>query len=144
MNETVDRASAAAGCVLAGVAVALGAWAAHGLDAVLTPKYAGQTHEVAGVATPSAVKYLADFRTGVTYQMWTGLAVLATAAWAGKAAAAGRWLLVAGAAVFSGSLYALVLSGVRWLGAITPIGGVLMLAGWATLAAAALRGQPVD
>ena len=133
-----DRTAA---CVLAGTAVALGAWAAHGLDGVLVEKYAGQTHEVAGVATPSAVKYLADFRTGVTYQMWASLAVLAVGSWSGRAAAAGRWMLLAGASVFSGSLYALVLSGTRWLGAVTPIGGVLMLAGWACLAAAAGRSR---
>jgi uncharacterized membrane protein YgdD (TMEM256/DUF423 family) len=49
------------------------------------------------------------------------------------------WLFVAGTIVFSGSLYALSLSGVRWLGAITPLGGLAFLAGWICLAAAALR-----
>ena len=50
------------------------------------------------------------------------------------------WLFVAGTIVFSGSLYALSLSGVRWLGAITPLGGLAFIAGWAALGWAALRG----
>ena len=61
---------------------------------------------------------------------------------AGRIAAVGGWLFVAGTVLFSGSLYALALSGVRWLGAITPLGGVAFLAGWACLALAARRGRP--
>jgi len=49
------------------------------------------------------------------------------------------WLMIAGLLLFSGSLYALALSGVRVLGAVTPVGGLCLLAAWATLAAAALR-----
>jgi uncharacterized membrane protein YgdD (TMEM256/DUF423 family) len=50
------------------------------------------------------------------------------------------WLFVAGIIIFSGSLYVLVFSGLRWLGAITPIGGVAFIAGWVLLAWTALRG----
>jgi uncharacterized membrane protein YgdD (TMEM256/DUF423 family) len=60
--------------------------------------------------------------------------------WPGRAAVAGGWCFVAGTVIFSGSLYALTLTGVRGLGAITPVGGVLFLAGWLLLALAAWRG----
>ena len=145
MTDTFDRSASTAACVLAAVAVALGAWSAHGLGEVLAETYAGQSREALGISTPDAVKYLGDFKTGVTYQMWAALAVLATAGWPGRAAGIGRWLVIAGAIVFSGSLYVLVLSGVRWWGAVTPIGGVLQLAGWATLVwAACRRGDAAD
>jgi uncharacterized membrane protein YgdD (TMEM256/DUF423 family) len=87
---------------------------------------------------------LATFETGVRYHMYHALALLA-AAWAverwgaGTATLAG-WSFVAGIVLFSGSLYMLVLTGPRWLGAITPLGGVAFLLGWALLAWTALRG----
>jgi uncharacterized membrane protein YgdD (TMEM256/DUF423 family) len=59
--------------------------------------------------------------------------------WPGPLLAWAGWLFVAGTLLFSGSLYALALSGVRWLGAITPLGGVCFLAGWLCLALAARR-----
>ncbi len=59
--------------------------------------------------------------------------------WLGTLVNTSGWLFVAGTIVFSGSLYALSLSGVRWLGMITPLGGLAFLAGWICLAAAALR-----
>lgn len=100
--------------------VALGAFGAHALRARLEPDL------------------LAIFETGVRYQLYHVVGLLA-AAWAihlggqGAARAAG-WLFVIGTVIFSGSLYALALSGVRWLGAITPVGGVAFLAGWLFLA----------
>lgn len=107
------------------VAVALGAFAAHALKNRLPPDL------------------LAVFEVGVRYQMYHALALLAVAwastQWPSPALTAGGWLFVAGTVIFSGSLYALALSGERWLGAITPIGGVALLAGWACLAWAALR-----
>jgi uncharacterized membrane protein YgdD (TMEM256/DUF423 family) len=102
------------------MAVALGAFAAHALEAQLEPDL------------------LAVFETGVRYQFYHVVGLLA-AAWAihlgghGAARAAG-WLFVIGTVLFSGSLYALALSGVRWLGAITPLGGIAFLAGWLSLA----------
>lgn len=113
------------GSVLAGVGVALGAFAAHGLRGTLS---AGD---------------LATFETGVRYQMYHALALLAVAGaltrWPSATAAAAGWLFAAGIVLFSGSLYLLVLTGPRWLGAVTPLGGMAFLAGWVLLAWTAIR-----
>lgn len=80
---------------------------------------------------------LAVYRTAVEYQFWHALALLAVGLLARQAA--GAWLTASGAAfalgvlIFSGSLYALALSGVRVLGAVTPLGGVALIVGWACL-----------
>lgn len=106
------------------LAVAAGAFGAHGLKNRLSPEM------------------LAVWETGARYLAYHGLALLAVA-WltdahpAGAVTAAG-WLFVAGCVIFSGSLFALALSGVRWLGAITPLGGLAFLAGWACLLLARL------
>jgi uncharacterized membrane protein YgdD (TMEM256/DUF423 family) len=121
----VDRTFFALGSLSAGIAVAAGAFGAHALRARLSPAD------------------LATFETGARYQMYHALALLAVAwavqQWPGALPRAAGWLFVAGTVIFSGSLYTLVLSGQRWLGAVTPIGGVAFLAGWACLLAAALR-----
>jgi len=121
----VDRLFFALGSLCAFIAVALGAFASHGLKSRLDPAA------------------LATFEIGVRYQMYHALALLAVAwactRWPGVWANAAGWLFVAGIVVFSGSLYALALSGVRWLGAITPLGGIAFLAGWLCLAWAALK-----
>jgi uncharacterized membrane protein YgdD (TMEM256/DUF423 family) len=103
----------------------LGAFASHALRARLAPDL------------------LAVFETGVRYQMYHVFAVFA-AAWA-----CARWprrvfgvagvLFLAGIVVFSGSLYVLALSGERWLGAVTPLGGAAFLAGWLCLGWGAIR-----
>ena len=120
-----DRMFFALGSGSAFLAVALGAFAAHGLKSRLAPDM------------------LAVFEVGVRYQMYHALALLAVAwastRWPGTAVTASGWAFVAGTLIFSGSLYALSLSGERWLGAITPIGGLAFLAGWACLVWAALR-----
>jgi uncharacterized membrane protein YgdD (TMEM256/DUF423 family) len=107
------------GSASAGLAVALGAFGAHALKARLAPEM------------------LAVYETGVRYQLTHALALLAVAwavtRWPGPAVSASGWLFVAGTLLFSGSLYALALSGVRGLGAITPIGGVAWLVGWGCL-----------
>jgi uncharacterized membrane protein YgdD (TMEM256/DUF423 family) len=82
---------------------------------------------------------LAVFETGVRYQMYHTLALLVVSAAIGhlgsaRLLAGAGWLFVAGIVLFSGSLYALALSGVTTLGAITPIGGLAFLGGWACLA----------
>jgi len=122
----MDRLLLALGAISAGVAVAAGAFGAHGLKARVSPEM------------------LAVFETGARYQMYhaLGLAAAAWAAsrWPGPAAGWAGGLFVAGTAIFSGSLYALALGAPRWLGAVTPIGGVAFLAGWAALAWAAIRG----
>ena len=122
---TPDRLFAFAGSLSALIAVAAGAFGAHALRARLSPDL------------------LSVFETGARYQMYHALALLA-AAWLASARpgansvvwAGGLFLL--GTVVFSGSLYALALTGQRWLGAITPLGGVAFLAGWSCLAWAAL------
>lgn len=107
------------GSLSAFVAVALGAFAAHGLRGRLSPDM------------------LNTFEVGVRYQMCHALALLAVAwaltRWPGSSASAAGWLFVAGTVLFSGSLYVLTLTGVRWLGAITPLGGVAFLLGWLAL-----------
>ncbi len=82
------------------------------------------------------------FEIAVRYQMYHTLSLLAVGILAerfpGPLTAASGWLFVAGILVFSGSLYVLTLTGIRWLGAVTPLGGTALLAGWACLAAAVL------
>jgi uncharacterized membrane protein YgdD (TMEM256/DUF423 family) len=122
----MDRTFLGIGALSGLVAVAAGAFAAHGLKARLGPDL------------------LAVFETGARYQMVHALG-LAAVAWAasrfpGAAAAWAGWLFLAGTVLFSGSLYLLALTGARWLGAVTPLGGVAFLGGWAALAWAAWRG----
>jgi uncharacterized membrane protein YgdD (TMEM256/DUF423 family) len=120
----MDRTFLLAGAVAGLVAVAFGAFGAHGLRGRLTPEM------------------LAVFETGVRYHMYHALALLLVAALSphvpGKAIAIAGWLFIAGIVIFSGSLYLLAVTGVTMLGAITPIGGVAFLAGWASLIVAAL------
>ena len=120
----MDRTFAALGAVSALVAVAAGAFGAHALRARLAPEL------------------LAAFETGARYQMYHALALLlvawAVTRWPVSPVRAAGWLFVAGTVLFSGSLYALALSGERWLGAITPAGGLLLLVGWAALAVSAI------
>jgi len=122
----MDRLFVTLGAASGFVAVAAGAFGAHALKARLSPEM------------------LAVFEVGVRYQMFHALALLAVAwavgRWPGPAATAAGWFFVVGTALFSGTLYLLALSGTRWLGAITPIGGAAFLAGWACLAWAAWRG----
>jgi uncharacterized membrane protein YgdD (TMEM256/DUF423 family) len=116
----MDRVFFAIGCVSAVVAVALGAFGAHGLRARLGPDL------------------LTTFEIGVRYQMYHALALLAVglalSRWPSSAGVLAGWLFVAGTLVFSGSLYVLALSNLRWLGAITPIGGAAFIVGWIVLA----------
>lgn len=121
----MDRLFFTLGSLSAFIAVALGAFGAHALKARLP------------------ADLLAVFETGVRYQLTHALALLAVAwactRWPGTAVNASGWLFVAGTVIFSGSLYALALTGVRWLGAVTPIGGVALLAAWLCLAWAARK-----
>lgn len=114
-----------AGALLGFTAVAAGAFGAHAL---------------AGRLDPDA---LSVFETAARYHAIHALALLAlgaaTARWPDPLWGIAGWLFVAGVAVFSGSLYALALSGASWLGAVTPLGGLAMLAGWIAAAAAAWR-----
>jgi uncharacterized membrane protein YgdD (TMEM256/DUF423 family) len=109
--------------------VILGAFGAHGLKARVT------------------AEQLAWWHTGVQYQAWhalglfgIGLLLLNHPGLTGARTAA--WLLQAGILVFSGSLYAMTLGAPRWFGAITPMGGLALIAGWAVLAWATLKVGP--
>ena len=115
----------ALGAVNAAIAVGAGAFAAHGLRERLD------------------ARALEVFETGARYQMYHALAlilagILASSSLVRGASAAG-WLFQAGIVLFSGSLYALALTGTKGLGAITPIGGLAFLAGWLWLAWSAWR-----
>ncbi|WP_166819807.1 DUF423 domain-containing protein [Thalassoroseus pseudoceratinae] len=140
----------ALGAVLAGLAVVTGAFAAHGLDGVLQRKYDGQSKTVLGREIPAAEKYLGDFKTAAHYQMVHALALLfvglLSATKTSTSLQIAGWSFLVGIVVFSGSLYLLVVAGPRWLGvpwgAITPIGGVAFLVGWAALFFATLAKSP--
>ena len=121
----MDRTFLLIGSVIGFLGVAFGAFGAHALRSRLSPDM------------------LAVFETAVRYQMYHVFAVLIVAAAIGRMGNArmlvtAGWLFAAGIVVFSGSLYALALTGSRGLGAITPVGGLLFLAGWAALAFFAL------
>jgi uncharacterized membrane protein YgdD (TMEM256/DUF423 family) len=86
---------------------------------------------------------LAIFEVGVRYHTYHALALLG-AAWAANTwpsvwTTAAGWAFAAGIVLFSGSLYLLSLSGMRWFGAITPLGGLCFMAGWLCLAIAAIK-----
>ena len=121
----MERTFFALGSLSAFVAVAAGAFGAHALKARLAPDM------------------LAVFEVAARYQMYHALGLIACAwaigRWPGTLTLAAGWLFVAGTMVFCGSLYALSLTGIRGLGAITPFGGLAFLAGWICLAAAALK-----
>ncbi|CCE25531.1 DUF423 domain-containing protein [Methylotuvimicrobium alcaliphilum] len=116
------------GALCAGIGVGLGAFGAHGLKAVLSPDM------------------LEVYKTGVTYQMWHALGLCAIGllhrqnprqallSWS-------AWLMFAGIVLFSGSLYLLTLLDQKWLGMITPFGGLAFIAGWVTLALYAAKEQ---
>jgi len=89
---------------------------------------------------------MAIWQTAVQYHFWhtlalLGIGILLTQGAHSKWLTASGWLFSAGIVIFSGSLYILALSGMRWLGAITPVGGVLWLAAWSCLFYAAVRGS---
>jgi len=114
------------GALSAALAVGAGAFGAHSLRGRL------------------AQDLLDVFETAVRYQFYHAIGLLAATYaatnWPGGLAAAAGWLFAAGTILFSGSLYLLSLTGARWLGAVTPFGGVAFLVGWLLLAWAAWRG----
>ena len=120
-------------CLFAGLSVVLGAFGAHALKDRLTPEQ------------------LITFETGVRYQMYHALALFAVA-WLstklnGSLVQAGGWCFTAGIVLFSGSLYLLACREVlglthwKWLGPVTPLGGLLFIMGWGCLLAAVARGK---
>ena len=121
----MERMFLGLGAVAGFTAVAIGAFAAHGLKGKLPP----DLFEV--------------FEVGARYHMYHALALIAVAwastRWPGGATTAAGWFFVAGIVLFSGSLYALAVTGIRPLGAITPLGGVCFLVGWVLLGWAVWR-----
>lgn len=124
MNE---RRIAAAGALVLMIAVGTGAFGAHALRRVASPEM------------------VAVWQTAVLYQLVHGLGLLAIAAllprFSSRLLPAAAWLMLIGIVLFSGSLYVLVLSGVHWLGAVTPIGGSAFIVSWLLVALAALRSR---
>ena len=111
--------------LLGATGVMLGAFAAHGLRGRLP------------------VNLFNAFETGVTYQFYHALALIALALWLKQTSSpwliASGYLWLAGVVLFSGSLYALALTGIKWFGPITPIGGVLFILGWLALLVGAVK-----
>ena len=126
--DVMDRVFITIAALSGLLAVGLGAFGAHALRERL------------------AADMLAVFQTGVTYQMYHALALLAVGLLLARFSTDGSvwlsaagWLFVAGSAIFSGSLYLLALSGATWLGALTPLGGLAFLGGWLALAISVWR-----
>ncbi|HXZ53517.1 MAG TPA: DUF423 domain-containing protein [Burkholderiales bacterium] len=114
------------GALLAALGVALGAYGAHALKAKLAPEA------------------LAIYQTAVQYHMWHALGLVAVGLLCNALPGSGwlrasGWLLTAGIMLFSGSLYLLAVTGTRWFGALTPLGGSALMLGWLALALALLR-----
>lgn len=122
----MDQTFTVVGGVSAFVAVAAGAFGAHLLRGRLS------------------ADLLAVFETGARYQMYHALGLFAVAMayarWPTPLVRGAGWLFITGTVLFSGSLYVLALTGARWLGAVTPFGGLCLLAGWLSLAVGAWRG----
>jgi len=113
------------GALSAFIGVAAGAFGTHGLKSRMS------------------VEMISVFEVGVRYQMYHAFALIVVAwletKWPTSLVTTGGWLFVTGTILFSGSLYLLSISGVRWLGVITPFGGLAFLVGWVCLAWSAWR-----
>ena len=106
--------------VLGFTGVALGAFGAHGLKNILT------VNDTASI-----------WQTAVLYHLLHAVAAL----WASERRPSAVWLWTAGVSVFSGSLYILAVTNIRWLGAVTPVGGLVLLAGWALIVCSKSKAQ---
>ena len=124
--EATARLFVVLGALIAFLAVAAGAFGAHALQARIP------------------AERLVTFETAARYQMYHGLALFAvawaTTQWQSNPITWAGWLFGLGVVIFSGSLYALALSGMSWLGAIAPLGGLCFLMGWLSLAWGVFRG----
>lgn len=139
------------GAVLAALAVAAGAFGAHGVDRYFVQKYGGldddkaQIETIAGQPVPKAKRYLEVFQTAARYQMYHALGLIAVgllgATGAKKSLQLAGWAFALGTVLFSGSLYVLTLTGITAWGMVTPFGGLLFIVGWIALAVAAAGGE---
>jgi uncharacterized membrane protein YgdD (TMEM256/DUF423 family) len=122
---TADKLFLLFGCVVTGSGVALGAFGAHGLRKTLSPEM------------------MSVYQTGVLYQLVHGVALLAVGLalrqYGGSLLAGAGWALLLGTVLFSGSLYVLSISSIRYIGIVTPLGGVAFIVGWALFFFAILR-----
>ena len=114
--DRVNRQMLTAGALLAAAGVALGAFGAHGLRSVLDERALGW------------------WQTAVQYQMWHGIGLLVLSALPLPRPTRSAAAIAVGTIIFSGTLYGMALTNLRWLGAVTPIGGTLMILGWLLLA----------
>jgi len=124
--QPVARTFIALGSINAALAVILGAFGAHALKARISPEM------------------LSVYHTASQYHFYHALGMLLIGALASQVRTSGAlqlsgFLMLAGIVLFSGSLYILAVTGVTWLGAVTPLGGVAFIAAWVVLAYAALR-----
>lgn len=147
------------GAILAAAGVGLGAFGAHGLEEFLrrgaglsaldAQERRGDADSQTGLESAAAgriEKHLANWEAAVRYHLVHACALVLTGllGWVtlrSRALAAAGWLFATGIALFSGFLYAMVLGGPRWFGAIVPIGGLSLIAGWLTMAWAARGGD---
>ncbi len=122
---TTDKIFMLMGCALSGSGVALGAFGAHGLRKLLSSEM------------------LSVYQTGVLYQLIHGIALLVVGLiwrqFGGSLVSSAGWFLFTGTLLFSGSLYILSMTSVRYVGLLTPLGGVAFIIGWALLFAGILR-----
>lgn len=116
----LHRIALLAGSFLGATGVALGALAAHALQKVLSPER------------------LESFTAATRYQLWHAVLLIAVGIWAKQSPLTGLkpavWLFIVGTIFFSGSIYGLTLAGWKWLGPVTPLGGLCLIAGWLCLA----------
>lgn len=115
MEVDAQRRLLVMGAVLAAIGILAGAFGAHGLRTMLDERALGW------------------WQTAVQYQMWNAIGLVALGTVPRRLGLAGV-LIAGGVLVFSGSLYVMAVSGARWLGAVTPVGGLLMMAGWGVAA----------
>ena len=143
----MDRIFSVLGALSAALAVAAGAFGAHALRARVEPRMLEvfetaaryQMYHALGLFAVAWVISRAMQATAIGTGAMTGSMTGAMAAPGAPFAVVAGWLFVAGALLFSGSLYAMTLTGMRALGAITPIGGVCFIAGWVCLAVAVAK-----
>jgi len=123
----LDKTFFALGALLGGLGVAAGAFGAHALRDQLAPER------------------LVQYELAVRYQLYHSFALIAAAwaaqRWPGSLATTAGWLFVVGVLIFCGTVYALAFGSPRWFGAITPLGGISLIAGWFFLFLAALKGR---
>lgn len=133
------------GAAMAGLAVVIGAFGAHGVDRYFADKYAtGEAKSIAGFEVPLSWKRLQDFKTGAEYQMYHALGMVAVGLLLmfrpNVALQVAGWSFLLGILLFSGSLYVLTLTGQTVWGAVAPFGGTAFIVGWFALAIGAAAG----